>query len=204
VQKRRVAIYVFDEAEVLDFAGPFEVFSVTGRRSGEDPFDVYLVAEHGGPIRARNGFVVVPPYTFANCPPPDILLIPGGYGTRREMHRREPIEWITQVAKDAELVLSVCSGALLLAKAGMLAGLRATTHHGAAALLQETEPNCTVSMTDRVVDNGRVVLSAGISAGIDMALHMVARLHGEDVARETATYMEYDWAGVSHSLGSTR
>jgi transcriptional regulator GlxA family with amidase domain len=190
---RTVAVLLFDDVEVLDFAGPFEVFGVTGKRQNATPFSVITVAEHHGIIRARNGLAVSPTHSFADCPPPDVLVVPGGYGTRREMHNELVIDWIRSQAASAEVVLSVCTGALLLARAGLLAGLEVTTHHGALDLLATTAPDAVVRADQRFVDNGRIITSAGISAGIDAALHVVARLLGEAQARETAAYMEYDW-----------
>ena len=199
---KNVAILIFDEVEVLDFCGPFEVFSVTGKRDNLTPFNVYTVAESDGPVIARNNFSVNPTYTFSNCPQPDVLLVPGGYGTRREMHNHVLIDWVRRCAEKSELVLSVCTGALILAKAGMLDGLSATTHHGAIELLKEVAPETDVLETERIVDNGRIVLSAGISAGIDMSLYVVSRLLGEAQAKETATYMEYDWSKRSGRLAA--
>ena len=190
---RNVAILVFDEVEVLDFCGPFEVFSVTGRQKEQLPFNVYTVAEKSGPVLAHNQLSVNPRYTITDCPVPDILVVPGGWGTRREMNNAGLIDWIKTTAQKAELVLSVCTGALLLAKAGLLDGLKATTHHGALDLLREIAPETTVLDNQRVVDNGKIIVSAGVSAGIDAAFHVVARLHGPEVALETARYMEYDW-----------
>lgn len=190
---RNVAILIFDEVEVLDFCGPFEVFSVTGRRLSEKPFEVYTVAEKAEPVLARNGLSVNPRYTLADCPPSDILLIPGGQGTRREMHNQILIEWIKERAAGAELVLSICTGALLLAKAGLLDGLAATTHHGAMNLLRETAPRTTIQPEKRFVDNGRIMTSAGVSAGIDLSFHVIAKLLGDEVAQETARQMEYNW-----------
>lgn len=192
---KNVAILIFDEVEVLDFCGPYEVFSVTGGRGGEpQPFRVYTVAQTGRPVIARNNLSVNASHTLADCPPPDILLVPGGYGTRREMHNPVLLDWIKRRAEDAELLLSVCTGALVLAKAGLLDGLSATTHHLAIDLLKETAPNTRVLASERIVDNGRVILSAGVSAGIDMSLYVVSRLLGEPQAEETARYMEYDWS----------
>ena len=191
---RNVAILIFDEVEVLDFCGPFEVFSVAGRRGGPEPFNVYTVAEKAGPVLARNNLSVNPAHTLADCPRPDVLLVPGGYGTRREMHNEALTGWIRRRAAEVELLLSVCTGALLLAKAGLLEGLSATTHHGAFGLLREAAPGAAVLESERVVDNGKVILSAGISAGIDMSLYAVGRLLGEEQAGETARYMEYDWS----------
>jgi len=190
---RRVTILMFDNVEVMDFAGPFEVFGVSGQREGKNLFDVYTVARESKPVMTRNNLSINPDYSFRDCPQPDILVVPGGFGTRREKHNPSVLEFIKQNAEQAEHVLSVCSGALLLAKAGLLDGLRATTHHGALAELRCDAPTARVLENVRVVDNGKFVLSAGISAGIDAALHMVATLHGTEQALETATYMEYDW-----------
>jgi transcriptional regulator GlxA family with amidase domain len=190
-----VGILIFDEVEVLDFAGPFEVFSVTGRRRKLEPFDVFTVAERSGPVSARNGLSVNPRYTFADSPHIDILLVPGGYGTRREMRNPVMLEWVSRTGRDAGLLLSVCTGALVLGAAGLLEGMAATTHFMAMDELRAIAPNTDVYPDRRIVDNGRVILSAGVSAGIDMSLHVVSRLLGSEMARETARYMEYegDW-----------
>ncbi len=190
---RNVAILIFDEVEVLDFCGPFEVFSVTGRRKDLTLFNVYTVAEKEQPVLARNRLSVNPGYAIRDCPQPDILVVPGGLGTRKEMYNPILIDWIKGCSQKAELVLSVCTGALLLAKAGLLEGLAATTHHGAIELLKEVAPHTTIHASQRIVDNGRIVVSAGISAGIDMSLHVVAKLLGKEQALDTAQYMEYDW-----------
>ena len=197
-KKRRVCIIVFDEVEVLDFCGPFEVFSVTGGRQGLTPFEVCTVAEKSSAVIARGGLSVNPAYSFENCPPPDILLMPGGFGTRRELNNPRMLDWIRCHAAGAELILSVCSGALVLAKAGLLDGLRATTHRAALDELRAINPSIMVDGQKRFIDNGRVIISAGISAGIDMSLHVVARLLGPEQAFETARYMEYDWGCKSH------
>ena len=188
----RTAIVIFDEVEVLDFAGPFEVFSVTGRRRNLEPFEVFTVAERLAPVAARNGLSVNPRYSFANCPPPEILVVPGGFGTRREMKNPMMLEWISRVAPACELVLSVCTGALVLGAAGLLDQRNATTHFMAFDELRAVAPHASVHEGHRIVDNGNLILSAGVSAGIDMSLHVVARLLGADVARETARYMEYE------------
>jgi len=195
VTRRTVAVVLFDEVEVLDFAGPFEVFSVCGRRSQLDPFDVFTVSERGQTIRARNGLVVTPLHSFASAPRPDILLVPGGFGTRREMKNPVMLEWVAAQGAACEYLLSVCTGALVLACAGLLDGLAATTHHLAFNELRAVAPHTGIREGARIVDNGRVILSSGVSAGIDMSLHVVARLLGEDLALETARYMEYegDW-----------
>lgn len=189
---RSVGILVFDDAEVLDFAGPFEVFSVCGRRNQLDLFQVMTVSETGRPIVARNGFVVTPTHSFATCPHLDIVLVPGGFGTRVQMKNPVLLEWVVGVARQAEYVLTVCTGSLVLGSAGLLDGLHTTTHFMAFPELRAAAPGATIHEGARIVDNGRLVCSSGVSAGIDMSLHMVARLHGDDIALETARYMEYE------------
>jgi transcriptional regulator GlxA family with amidase domain len=188
----RTAIVIFDDVEVLDFAGPFEVFSVTGRRRKLEPFAVYTVAERKAPVMARNGLSINPRYSFSEVPAPDILVVPGGYGTRREMKNPMMLEWITHGAPHCELVLCVCTGALVLGAAGLLDGRAATTHFMAFDELRAVAPRATIREGARMVDNGNLILSAGVSAGIDMSLHVVAKLLGAESARETARYMEYE------------
>lgn len=197
---KSVAIVLFDQVEVLDFAGPFEVFSVSGRRQLGEPFEVFTVAETS-PIAARNRLMVTPTYTFDNCPPSDLILVPGGggyhpdgtpFGSRKEMNNPIILDWVRQRAHQAELVLSVCTGALILGKASLLDNLEATTHFLAMDALQSVSSNIRVTPDKRWTDNGRVITSAGVSAGIDMSLHVVARLQGEDVAAEAARYMQYE------------
>ncbi|MFN8574270.1 MAG: DJ-1/PfpI family protein [Gemmatimonadaceae bacterium] len=185
-------VLIFDEVEVLDFAGPFEVFSVCGRRQKLEPFRVFTVSERPGPVLARNKLSINPTYSFLDCPRMDILVVPGGYGTRREMHNPVMLEWIAARAREVQYLLSVCSGALMLGAAGQLDGLSATTHFMALDELRAVAPRTDIKDNLRIVDNGRVILSAGVSAGIDMSLHAVARILGADMARETAQYMEYE------------
>ncbi|MEQ8675148.1 MAG: DJ-1/PfpI family protein [Aggregatilineales bacterium] len=191
---RNLAIMIFDDVEVLDFCGPFEVFSVSrDKDNGTDKlFNVYTVAETSGPILARNGLSVNPTYTLDNCPKPDIFLIPGGRGTRIAIYNDHLLTWIKQNEPDAELVLSVCTGAFLLAKVGLLNGLAATTYHTEFDALQAIDPTLTVRPGERFVDNGRIITSAGISAGIDMSLYIVSKLFGKEQAIWTANRMEYD------------
>src|SRR5262249_12846074 len=141
---RTLAILVFEDVEVLDFCGPFEVFSIANRFTDPPAFNVLTVAEKPGPVLTRCGLSVNPHHRLADCPPPHVLLVPGGQGTGKEMHNPTLIDWIRQASEQAELVLSVCTGALLLAKAGLLDGLEATTHHGAIELLRQSAPNTTI------------------------------------------------------------
>ena len=188
-----VGILLFDDVEVLDFAGPFEAFSVAGQRSGPGIFEVFTIAERAELIRARNGLQVRPSCAFANAPWPDILVVPGGYGTRREMFNDALLAWVCTAAERADLVLSICTGSLILGRAGVLDGLAVTTHHGAVELLREIAPGARVHAEHRLIDNGKFVVAAGISSGIDGALYVVGRIAGEEAAAETASYMEYRW-----------
>ncbi|MFM2003996.1 MAG: Isonitrile hydratase [Planctomycetota bacterium] len=191
---KNVAILIFDAVEVLDFAGPFEIFSVAGGRdTAPAPFNTYTVAQAAGPITARNGLVVTPHHPIHACPPPDIVLIPGGFGARDAMKNPVLLDWVTRTHASSELTLSVCTGSLILGAAGLLDGLNSTTHHGAYELLESVAPKTSVIRGVRFVDNGKVVTSAGVQAGMDMALHVVARLLGLAAAKETARYIEYDW-----------
>src|SRR5215472_4637216 len=141
---RNLAVLIFEDVEVLDFCGPFEVFTVAYRFTDPPAFHVFTVAERPGPVLTRGGLSVNPRHRLADCPRPDLLLVPGGQGTRKEMHNPALIDWIREASTKAELVLSVCTGALLLAKAGLLDGLEAITHHGAIDLLRLTAPKTTV------------------------------------------------------------
>ena len=189
--RRTVAILLFDEIEVLDFAGPFEVFAVTDELSDYQLFRVVTVAEEKRAIRARNGLSVNPDHAMADCPRPDILIVPGGIGTRPLLHNAAVLAWISSVNATAEIVASVCTGSIVLGRAGLLDGLKATTHHECFDLLRQNAPRTAIVETDRFLDNGRILTAAGISAGIDMSLYLVARLHGAATAEKTARYMEY-------------
>ena len=196
--KLNVAILIFYDVEVLDFAGPFEVFSrtrltggVESRRSEETaPFHVFTVAQSSAPVVATGGLRVLPQFDFATTPRVDLLVVPGGFGTRRLLQDAEALRWIQQTARQSQRVMSVCTGALLLAQAGLLAGRRATTHWGALDFLATLDATVRVERGVRVVDDG-IVTSAGVSAGIDMALGVVESLHGQAVADETARYIEF-------------
>ena len=198
MERRRVGIVLFDEVEVLDFCGPFEVFSVTRlneekRREEPSPFEVCLAAEKPGPVTTTGGMKVVPHYMFEQCPPLHILVVPGGWGTRRELNNPVMLEWLRDRAPEVETLTAVCTGSMLLGFAGLLNGLHATTHWRSLDWMHDAFPEVTVERRKHVVEDGRVVTSAGISAGIDMALKVVARHFGEDIARATARHMEYPY-----------
>ena len=196
-RKRTVGILVFDDVEVLDFCGPFEVFSsarTPGDVSDESRlFDVKIIAEERRVVTCRGGMLVLPHETTVSGPPLDILVVPGGRGTRRERFNDRLLDWIAEQAHHTELTTSVCTGAFLLAQRGLLDGLRATTHWGSIQRMREQYPQVRVIEGVRVVDEGHVITSAGVSAGIDMSLHVIARLHGESIASQTARGMEYEW-----------
>lgn len=192
MNKWSVGIFLFNEVEVLDFAGPFEVFSIT-KVHEEKPFTVYTVSQNGEMITARNGLKVKPDYSIEDLPPVDILIIPGGKGAREnEVKNDIIINWVRQQMKEVKLMTSVCTGALLLAKAGLLEGLKATTHWASIQTFKKDFPNVEVMENVKFVDEGHIITSAGISAGINMSFHIVKNLLGVEIAEETAKNMEYD------------
>jgi len=193
---KRVGILIFPAVEVLDCFGPYEVFSVTRlnedrRREESSPFEVLLVAESVEPVVATGGLRVIPDATLETCPPLDILVVPGGWGTRKEIGNQRVLTWIAKRAKEVETLTSVCTGAMLLGQAGSLDGRRATTHWRSLDWMRQSFPAVTVEDKLHVVEDGQVLTSAGISAGIDMALLVVARYFGEAAGRATARHMEY-------------
>ena len=191
---RRVAIVLFDDVEVLDFAGPFEVFGVARTSDGVFAFEVFTVALERSLVAARNDLQILPHLSTAGVGRVDVLVIPGGFGTRREMHNDSMLDVVRALSASADLTLSVCTGALVLGAAGLLRGLAATTHYGALDELRALD--CAVVLPDaRIVDNGHIITSAGVSAGIDAALHVVGRLIGDTAAEATARFMQYDWRG---------
>ena len=191
---RNVAIVVYDMAEPLDWAGPFEVYNDAasfGAANGQDAFNVYIVSKTKDPVNAQ-GMRVVPQYSIADAPKPDIVLFPGG-PSAKVYDDPEFFAWAKKASDEAEIAQSVCTGAFVLGKAGLLDGLEVTTFHGAIDGLQKLYPKAMVKRGRRFVDNGHVVTTAGISAGIDGSLHVVARLLGRKIADDVATYMEYSW-----------
>jgi transcriptional regulator GlxA family with amidase domain len=189
--RKNIAILVFDEVEILDFAGPFEVFSVTDELRDHAAFHTFTITTVPGTVRGRNGLKIVPDFTLESTPAPDVVVVPGGQGTRALLQSGSLLEWLRTRAHRAEITLSVCTGSLVLAKAGLLDGLRTTTHHQCLEQLRELAPLSTIDPSRRYHDNGSIVTAAGISAGIDASLHVVSRLLGQQAAQATAEYMEY-------------
>ena len=198
MKKINVGIFIFDEVEVLDFAGPFEVFSRTrllkgaeSRRSNDSaPFNPFTVSIDTKPLTATGGLKIIADYTFNNFPKIDILIVPGGYGTRTLLNNEILLKWIKAVSDKANITASVCTGSLLLAKAGLLEGKRATTHWGAIEALKSISKDIQV-ISDRRVVNDEIITSAGVSSGIDMAFMIVENLYGEQVASDTSKYIEF-------------
>lgn len=196
MNRKRIGILIFPAVEVLDFCGPYEVFSVTrldkeSRLKERSPFKVLLVAESGGPVEATGGLRVIPDHTLESCPSLDVLVVPGGWGTRAKISDRRLLDWISERGGEVETLASVCTGAMLLGQTGLLDGRRATTHWRSLDWMRESFPKVKVEDHLHVVEDGHVLTSAGISAGIDLALRVVARYHGEEVARAAARHMEY-------------
>jgi len=184
-QNYNVAIFLYNNVELLDFAGPGEVFAST------NGFHVYTVSADGKEILSQGFVTVKPEYSIDNAPTPDIIVFPGG-NTSAAQKDKKVLDWVKKSVADGNTAMSVCSGAGILAKAGLLEGLNVTTHHGFIPGLQKMLPNSKVLEKTRFVDNGNIITTAGVSAGIDGALHMVARIKGLDVADATAWYMEYE------------
>jgi putative intracellular protease/amidase len=197
---RNVAIIVHEGVELLDFAGPGEVFETAswrGAERGRPWFNMYTVAPSTGSVLSQLFVTVEPEYTIDNCPPPDILVIPGG-ATGVLLTDEHFMDWVRQVAPKTEIIFSVCTGVFVLADSGLLDGCEATTHWSAIGGLKKAAPNTVVHEDRRFIDNGRVLTTAGVSAGIDGALHVVARLLGRYTAERTAHYMEYRWEPDPH------
>lgn len=189
---RTVGILAFPDMEVLDYAGPYEVFNVVGELVGG--FSVESLALTDGPVAARGGFTVVPDRVLPGGPVPDVVVIPGGGGSRALVDQDMLLDWLRSAAAEAEVVASVCTGSLVLAAAGLLADRPATTHHDAFGELAAISPSTQVVTDRRFVHAGENIwTSGGISAGIDLALHLVERLGGDEARAVVATEMEWGW-----------
>ena len=194
---KTIGIYIFDGAEELDFVGPFEVFTMSNEladhlEEDEPRTDVVLISEKGGRTECAKGMIVVAHHSFANAPKLDVILIPGGRGTRKEVLKPQVLDWVGKVARDCEWVTSVCTGALLLTAAGPGAGKRVTTHWGFIEALEERGEAAEVLRNVRYVRDGNLVTAAGVSAGIDMALWLLGQIYGVEHARMVQRMMEYD------------
>jgi transcriptional regulator GlxA family with amidase domain len=191
-QPRVIGLLLFDDVEELDAVGPWEVLSLWSRRWPDDGWRVLTFAETAGTVHCAKGLTIVPDHSEADRPPLDVLVYPGGQGTRPQLAAPERLDWVRARAAEGTLMTSVCTGSLVYAAAGILRGRPATTHWASLDRLAELDPSIDVRAHDRFVDDGEVITAAGISAGIDMALHLVARLAGETRASQVRRAMQYD------------
>jgi len=188
-----VGIYIYDQAEVLDFSGPFEVFSVASRFLEEnEKFNVFLVNEINKSVQARGGYSINPNYNFFNHPKIDILIVVGGIHTE-EVKKENVINWIENISKKTKINASVCTGAFLLAQAKVITNHTVTTHWEDIDDLKKNYPSLNIKKNVRWVDEDSIITSAGISAGIDMSLHLVSKIINEELAIKTAKQMDFDW-----------
>ncbi len=189
---RRIAVLLFEGVEELDFAGPWEVLAAWADQFPDDGIEVFTIADLAGPIRCAKGLQVLADHRREAAPAFDLLILPGGCGTRPLLKDDAMLAWLRDLAERGVTIASVCTGALVLAKAGLLDGKPATTHHGSLTLLAELGRDIDVQPDARFVDNGTVMTAAGVSAGIDLALHLVMRMHSVERARQVRRYIQYD------------
>jgi len=188
---RNLAILIFDGVQIIDYTGPYETFGHTYSNDGQ-AFNIYTVSEKTNAITTSMGMSVNPKFSFENAPKPDVLLVPGG-DVRGQVDSPTVLKWVQDMSKNAEIVMSVCNGAFILAKAGLLDGMEATTTAGLIPLLRQEAPKVKVVDDRRFVDNGHIITTAGLSSGIDGALHVIERLYGRGTAQMAALGMEYNW-----------
>jgi transcriptional regulator GlxA family with amidase domain len=189
---RRIGILLFPDVEELDAVGPWEVLSYWTRNYPEDGWEVFCFSTHGGAVACAKGLTIHAHHALADMPALDVLLHPGGQGTRPQLNDPEHLEWIRRQRRTVPLMTSVCTGSLVFAAAGLLSGRPGTTHWALLDRLKELDPSIDVRVDERFVDDGDVITSAGISAGIDMALHLVGRLASPDRARQVRRGIQYD------------
>lgn len=200
-QPRNLAILIFDGVQIIDYTGPYETFGHTYSNDGE-AFNIYTVSEKTTPITTSMGMSVNPKYNFENAPEPNLLLVPGG-NVEPQLKNPAVLKWVGEKAKNAEIVMSVCNGAFILAKVGLLDGLEATTTSNLIPLFREAAPKVKVVDDRRFVDTGKIITTAGLSSGIDGALHVIARLYGLGTAQIAALGMEYNWDPESKFVRAT-
>lgn len=191
MQPKNTAILLFNDVEVLDFTGPYEVFNTANTEYGQTIFNVYTIAEMKETISARNGLKVTPDYSLNDCPPPDILVIPGGRGRKIEMNNSVLLNWTKQKFDSLEFLLSVCTGAFIVGKTGLLDGHEATTHHFSYEEFEKTFPQINLVKNTKYVDNGKIITAAGVSSGINMSLYVVSKLFGDELKQKTADHIEF-------------
>ena len=188
----RIGVFIFEGAEELDWVGPWEVLSAWAHQYPDDDIEVFTVAQSEAVITCAKGLRAVPHYGWNSAPAIDVLVYPGGRGTRSQLNDDVVLGWMRKTAETAQLMTSVCTGSLVYAAAGLLDSRPATTHWGSLDRLAELGSGIEVRPDDRFVDDGAVITAAGVSAGIDMALHLVSRLHSTERAKEVRRYIQYD------------
>jgi transcriptional regulator GlxA family with amidase domain len=189
-----VGIFIFNEVEVMDFAGPFEVFSITEDDHDKKLFKCFTISQNGMQISTRNGLIITPHFSFVNTPNIDILIIPGGYGAEKfELNNETVLNWIIEQNNKVSILASVCTGSFILAKTGLLKGLDITTHWMDIETLQTISNDFKVISNIKYIDNNHFITSAGISSGIEMSLHIVERMFDINIALKTARRMDYNW-----------
>lgn len=189
---KHIGILLFSDVEELDAIGPWEVLSFWARNYPEDGYQVTCLSKAGGLVQCAKGLVVQAHHSYADTPPLDVLVYPGGQGTRAQVHDDAQLDWVRRQRNEVPLMTSVCTGALVYAAAGLLTGRPATTHWGSLDVLAQLDPTIEVRTEERFVDDGDIITSAGISAGIDTALHLVDRLAGTERARQVRRGIQYD------------
>jgi transcriptional regulator GlxA family with amidase domain len=193
MQSYNTAIFIFDNVEVLDFTGPFEIFNSANRILRQEVFKVYTVSENINKLNARNSLQVTPDYSIRDCPEPDILIIPGGEGRKIQMNNKIVLDWINLCYDNLKFLFSICTGAFILGNTGLLNGLKATTHHLSYDEFEITFPEAELIRNVPYIDNGKIITSAGISTGMKASLHLLDKISGGDLGGKTAEYMEYDY-----------
>ena len=188
----QIAVALFEGAEELDWAGPWEVLAAWSHQWPDDGVGIFTIARDSEPVTCAKGLRVLPDHSWQTAPAFDVLVYPGGRGTRRELKDDGVLDWLRALREGGTLMTSVCTGSLVYAAAGLLNGRPATTYWNQLDYLGELDSTIEVRRDDRFVDSGEVVTAAGVSAGIDMALHLVARLQSEERAREVRRYIQYD------------
>lgn len=184
-------IFLFDNIELLDFAGPYEVFSVSSQLSEDKLLNVLTISEDGESIKSINGLTIIPDFSIDDHPPINILIIPGGEGTKAVIKKPEILDWVSKVYAGSKITMSVCSGARIPGILGLLDNLESTTHHEVFEDLRKRVPLTTINQEKRFIDNGKIMTAGGISAGIDLFLHVVNKLCGDEIVDNTIRYMEY-------------
>lgn len=192
LEPKHIGIFLFDEVEELDAVGPWEVLSWWTQKHPDDGYDVFCLSAHGGLVRCAKGLVIQTNHSYATAPPLEVLIYPGGMGTRAHLQDAGQLDWVRTQRLRTPLMTSVCTGSLVYAAAGLLTGRPATTHWASLDHLAQLDPTIQVRTEERFVDDGNVITAAGVSAGVDMALHLVARLAGVDRAREVRRGIQYD------------